>query len=177
MTESLVTTHHDSPVGRLTLVASDRGARAVLWPEDRPDRVRFAEPPVEADHPVLAEMARQLDEYFAGERREFDLPLDAEGTEFQRLAWDALRRIPYGATSTYAEQARAIGRPTAVRAVGSANGRNPLSIIVPCHRVVAADGGMGGFAGGLDTKRALLDLEASTLADRPSRPPANADVR
>jgi methylated-DNA-[protein]-cysteine S-methyltransferase len=110
--------------------------------------------------PLLAALAAQLNEYFAGERRVFDLPLAPAGTAFQQAAWRALLAIPYGQTRSYAEQARALGRPTASRAVGAANGRNPIAIVIPCHRVVAADGGLGGYAGGLAAKRALLALEA-----------------
>ncbi|MEM8902903.1 MAG: methylated-DNA--[protein]-cysteine S-methyltransferase [Actinomycetota bacterium] len=148
-----------SPVGELRLVASDVGLRAVLWPDEDDDRVRFDDDLVEADHPVLDAAASQLAEYFDGDRTEFDLPLDPHGTEFQVAAWKALAEIPYGETATYSEQAERIGRPTAVRAVGAANGRNPLSIVLPCHRVVGADGSLTGFAGGLDAKRLLLDHE------------------
>ena len=147
-----------SPVGELRLVASDVGLRAVLWP-DEDDRVHFDDELVEADHPILEAAATQLAEYFAGERTEFELPLDPQGTEFQVAAWKALAEIPYGETATYGEQAERIGRPSAVRAVGAANGRNPLSIVLPCHRVVGADGSLTGFAGGLDAKRLLLDHE------------------
>ncbi|MEO1060003.1 MAG: methylated-DNA--[protein]-cysteine S-methyltransferase [Actinomycetota bacterium] len=148
-----------SPVGELRLVASDVGLRAVLWPDEDDDRVSFDDDLVPHDHPILDAAAQQLGEYFAGERTEFDLPLDPHGTEFQVAAWKALAEIPYGETATYGEQAERIGRPTAVRAVGAANGRNPLSIVLPCHRVVGADGSLTGFAGGLDAKRTLLDLE------------------
>ena len=109
---------------------------------------------------VLDEAARQLDAYFAGDRREFDLPLRLYGTDFQAVVWRALREIPYGETRSYADVARRIGRPTAVRAVGHANGQNPLAIVVPCHRVIGADGSLTGYAGGLELKRALLELEA-----------------
>ncbi|MEM9609627.1 MAG: methylated-DNA--[protein]-cysteine S-methyltransferase [Actinomycetota bacterium] len=147
-----------SPIGELTAVASDVGLRAVLWPEDE-DRIRFDDELVEAEHPVLDATAVQLDEYFAGERTTFDLPLDLHGTDFQVAAWKALAEIPYGETVSYAEQAERIGRPTAVRAIGAANGKNPVSIVLPCHRVVGADGSLTGFAGGVDAKRALLDHE------------------
>ncbi len=110
---------------------------------------------------VLAACARQLTEYFAGERRSFDLPLGPAGTAFQRAVWEALAAIPYGELRSYRDIARAIGRPTAVRAVGAANGRNPLPIVVPCHRVVGSDGSLTGFAGGLDIKRRLLRLEGA----------------
>jgi methylated-DNA-[protein]-cysteine S-methyltransferase len=163
-TTTLQRTTMPSPVGELTLVASDAGLRAVLWPGDDPDRVRFAEPVEDApdggaDHPVLAAARLQLAEYFAGSRRRFDLPLDPVGSEFRLRAWEALATIPYGETATYGEQARSLGRPTAARAVGAAVGENPLSIIVPCHRVVGSDGSLVGFAGGLEAKSWLLDHE------------------
>jgi methylated-DNA-[protein]-cysteine S-methyltransferase len=110
---------------------------------------------------MLERTAEQLLEYFAGRRTRFELPLDLAGTEFQRLAWMALADIPYGTTRSYAEQALQIGRPTAIRAVGAANGRNPLPIVLPCHRLVASNGALIGFGGGLWRKRALLDLEAA----------------
>lgn len=158
-----------SPLGELTLVASERGLRELTWPERPGGTAPVEGPPVGDESPAVAvvfdEVVSQLDEYFAGDRTEFDVPLDTVGTEFQLRAWDALRLIPYGETRTYGEQARRIGSPTAVRAVGAANGRNPISIIVPCHRVVGSDGSLTGFGGGLDAKRYLLDLEtkAQTL--------------
>lgn len=109
----------------------------------------------------LPEVRRQLDEYLAGRRRDFDLPLDPRGTEFQRLCWDALRAIPYGETRSYSAQARAIGRPSAIRAVGRANHDNPIGVIIPCHRVLGADGSLTGYAGGLHMKEALLELEGA----------------
>ena len=115
---------------------------------------------------VLDEAAHQLEEYFAGTRTTFDLPLDLHGTTFQRAAWQALAEIPYGETRTYAEQAARLGRPAAARAVGAANGRNPLSIVLPCHRVIGSDGALRGFAGGLDVKAALLAFEQSAKHDR-----------
>ncbi len=150
----------DSPVGELTLVATDIGLRAVLWPNDEPKRVRLPFPIIEASgNAILRRTADQLREYFAGERIAFDLPLDLHGTEFQQLAWRSLASIPYGQTSTYGEQANRIGRPKAVRAIGAANSRNPVSIVLPCHRVVGADGSLTGFTGGLDAKRRLLEIE------------------
>ena len=115
----------------------------------------------EADHPLLDPLATQLDEYFAGARRDFDLPLAPEGTDFQRTVWHALARIPYGDTTSYAQLADTIGHPSAVRAVGAANGRNPIPIVQPCHRVIGADGALTGFGGGLPTKRFLLELEGA----------------
>lgn len=149
----------DSPVGRLTLVASDRGLAAILWEKDNPRRVPLGNVVESDSHPVLLETERQLQEYFAGTRRKFTLPLDFRGTEFQRRVWNALLTIPFGQTRSYAQIAQQIGCPAAVRAVGAANGRNPLSIIAPCHRVVGSNGQLTGFAGGLEVKAKLLSLE------------------
>ena len=148
-----------SPVGQLTLVASDAGLRAILWPAEKPGRVKLPEI-ISGEHAVLQATTAQLTEYFAGERREFDLPLDLHGTPFQVKVWRSLADILYGTTASYAEQADRLGAPKAVRAVGSANGRNPISIVLPCHRVVASNGSLAGFAGGLDAKRWLLDFES-----------------
>jgi methylated-DNA-[protein]-cysteine S-methyltransferase len=157
----------DSPLGPLTLVASDRGLRAVMWPDERIGRIGTDDLMIEdelvddASHPVLIATASQLEEYFDGSRTDFDLPLDLVGTDFQLACWFALDDIPYGQTRTYGEQASSVGRPTATRAVGAANGRNPVSIVLPCHRVIGADGSLTGFGGGLDAKRWLLDHEHS----------------
>jgi methylated-DNA-[protein]-cysteine S-methyltransferase len=151
----------DSPVGKLTLIATDEGLAAILWPNDRPRRVQITLDAEDASHPVLREAERQLREYFAGQRKAFALPLDMAGTAFQRQVWNALLTIPFGETRSYGDIARQIGSPRAVRAVGAANGRNPLSIIAPCHRVVGSSGSLTGFAGGLETKAQLLALEAS----------------
>lgn len=159
MTTRLFTTVTDSPVGPLTIVASDDGVRAVLWPDDDPQRVRLDDTTTDPGHPVVAAAVRQLEEYFDGSRTEFDVPIDPVGTDFQRAAWRALQTIPYGSTVTYGEQAERIGDRRKARAVGAANGRNPISIIVPCHRVVGAGGELTGFAGGVDTKAWLLDHE------------------
>jgi len=153
-----------SPVGTLTLVASEAALVAILWENDAPRRVRLPAPIERPDHPVLAETARQLAGYFAGERRAFDLPLDFRGTPFQKRVWAALLDIPFGETRSYADIARAIGAPAACRAVGAANGRNPISIVAPCHRVVGANGALTGFAGGLEAKRFLLRHEAGEAA-------------
>lgn len=165
----LVSSELDTPVGRLTVIASDTGVRAVLWDRDgEAERTRAAAagavPVAAADHPVLAAAVAQLQEYFAGTRQQFDLPLDVVGTDFQRDAWRALQTIPYGSTVSYGEQARRLGNPKAVRAVGAANGRNPVSIVVPCHRVVGSDGSLTGFAAGVDAKAWLLDHERRVLA-------------
>jgi methylated-DNA-[protein]-cysteine S-methyltransferase len=151
----------DSPVGKLTLIATDEGLAAILWPNDPPARVRIILDAEDASHSVLRETERQLREYFTGQRRQFTLPLDIAGTAFQRQVWDALLMIPFGETRSYGDIARQIGSPRAVRAVGAANGRNPLSIIAPCHRVIGSGGSLTGFAGGLETKAQLLALEAS----------------
>jgi len=158
----------DSPVGKLTLVATDEGLAAVLWENDRPSRVRLNLAAEEPQHPVLVQAERQLEEYFAGRRKRFSLKLDVSGTPFQRKVWNALLSIPFGETRSYAEIARQIGRPGAARAVGAANGKNPLSIVAPCHRVVGSTGALTGFAGGLDVKARLLALEG--LAIEPSTP-------
>lgn len=160
LTQRYYTTRFDSPVGALTLVASGAGLRAVLWPGDELGRVPLPSDMMNSDeHPILALTRSQLGEYFASDRAAFDIPLDLHGTNFQRSAWLALASIPYGCTASYAEQAVRIGRPNAVRAVGAANGRNPLSIILPCHRVVGIDGALVGYAAGLGAKRWLLEHE------------------
>ncbi|AQR74001.1 methylated-DNA--[protein]-cysteine S-methyltransferase [Sphingomonas sp. LM7] len=153
-----------SPVGTLTLVASDAGLRAVLWEKDRPGRVRIGDLEEAPDHPVLTEAERQLGDYFAGERTRFDVPLDFHGTDFQKSVWAALLTIPFGETRSYGAIARQIGRPSAARAVGAANGRNPISIIAPCHRVIGTTGALTGFAGGLAAKELLLGIERSSSA-------------
>jgi len=151
-----------SPVGRLTLVATDYGLAAILWENDRPGRVRLNIAAEVNDHPMLVETERQMEEYFAGQRTQFALTLDLSGTAFQRQVWNALLTIPFGEKRSYGQIARQIGHPSAVRAVGAANGRNPISIVVPCHRVVGATGALTGFAGGLDVKAHLLAFESSS---------------
>jgi methylated-DNA-[protein]-cysteine S-methyltransferase len=152
----------DSPVGPLMLVAGG-GALAGLYLNERaPAKVLAAigrGPGDGGEEPVFEEAARQLGEYFGGRRRSFDLPLALDGTAFQQTVWDALLGVGYGETVSYGQLADRIGRPTAARAVGLANGRNPVSIIVPCHRVVGSDGSLTGYGGGIDNKRRLLDLE------------------
>ena len=161
---SLFNTFMDSPVGRLKLVASDKGLAAVLWENDSPRRVPLTDLKEDANHPVLRKAEQQLREYFAGKRRSFSLPLDMQGTPFQKDVWQALLDIPFGETRSYGELARLLGRPSASRAVGAANGRNPLSIVVPCHRVIGTSGKLTGFAGGIETKAHLLDLERGDTA-------------
>jgi methylated-DNA-[protein]-cysteine S-methyltransferase len=149
-----------TPVGCLTLVAHDTALVAVLWENDDPKRVRIASSEEQADHPVLLQTGTQLNEYFEGKRQKFDLPLDFIGTDFQKQVWNALLNIPFGETRTYLEIATQIGNVKAVRAVGAANGKNPISIIAPCHRVIGANGKLIGFAGGLNNKKILLELES-----------------
>lgn len=150
----------ESPVGKLKLVASAIALLAVLWERERPNRVKLAMLQHDPQQPILIETERQLGEYFAGTRNQFDLPLEPAGTEFQKKVWRALREIPFGQTRSYLDLAKSIGSAKAVRAVGAANGKNPLSIVVPCHRIVGANGALTGFAGGLEAKAKLLALEA-----------------
>lgn len=152
-----------SPVGTLLVSASPKGVTSIEFVGGGA-RVRVAAGADPSAGRHVAAAVQQLDEYFAGRRREFDLALDLRGTPFQALAWQALLRIPFGATVTYGQQAAMIGRPTAARAVGSANGRNPVPIVVPCHRVLAAGSALGGYSSGLDVKRALLALEGVSVA-------------
>lgn len=148
-----------SPVGQLILVARETKLAAVLWENERLNRVRLGPLEEDSQHPVLKETERQLMEYFAGQRRRFELELDFAGTDFQVRVWQALLGIPFGETRSYRDIAIQIGQPTAVRAVGAANGRNPISIIAPCHRVIGTSGSLTGFAGGLAAKQLLLSLE------------------
>ncbi len=145
-----------SPLGRLRLFASDGGLCGVLM-NSQADPIATPAP----DDPILLRAAAQLREYFAGTRRDFDLPLRPHGTDFQQTVWKALSEIPYGVTRSYAQLAAAIGQPSACRAVGGANGKNPLGIVVPCHRVIGHKGALVGYAGGADNKRWLLAHESS----------------
>jgi methylated-DNA-[protein]-cysteine S-methyltransferase len=150
----------DSPVGTLTLVASQQGRlTAISWEND--DWNRMASDNMEEDNnnQVLLETERQLKEYFEGERQIFSLDLDFNGTEFQNMVWNALLSIPFGETRSYGDIARQIGNPNSVRAVGAANGKNPIPIVVPCHRVIGTSGKLVGFGGGLENKALLLSLE------------------
>lgn len=152
-----------SPIGVLTI----RGTRKAVTGIDLPGKVPAAAPRVKRRNPndvsgPVATAIAQLQEYFAGERRAFELPMELAGTDFQRDVWLALAEIPYGETISYAELASIVGRPTAFRAVGQANGSNPIPIVLPCHRVVASGGGIGGYGGGLAMKRSLLALEGRT---------------
>ena len=162
MNAKIYFTEFASPIGKLRLTGTGAALTGVFMETERHasaqsrDAVRDAAP--------LREARQQLDEYFGGERREFSLVLDADGTEFQRSVWRALRGIPYGATASYGDIAKRIRNPKAVRAVGLANGRNPISIIIPCHRVIGADGSLTGYGGGIERKRFLLALEESHAA-------------
>ncbi len=153
-----------SPVGKLRLVASANALVAVLWEQERPNRVKLDDMKFDPQQPILIEAERQLTEYFSGTRTEFELPLRPEGSEFQKKVWQALREIPFGKTRSYRDLAKAVGSAQAVRAVGAANGKNPLSIVVPCHRVIGANGSLTGFAAGLEVKAKLLALEAGRTA-------------
>ena len=167
---ALYSTTHRTPVGDLTLVASDRGLRAIHWPAPLTGGSTTDGANPRPDHPILRRTATQLDEYFAGRRQRFEIPLDLQGTPFQIAAWRALADIPFGGTATYGQQAAALGVPTAARAMGSANRVNPVCIVLPCHRVIGANGSLTGFAGGLGRKQWLLDHEASVLAVKMASP-------
>lgn len=155
-TQTLYTTM-DSPIGELLLVG-DGDTLSGLYMQDGRKPKRIAADWSESDAP-FADVRRQLEEYFAGERTTFEVKLAAEGAPFEREVWHALEEIPYGETVSYGEIARRVGQPTAARAVGTANGRNPIAVIVPCHRVIGADGSLTGYGGGLERKRLLLELE------------------
>ena len=156
---------YDSPLGELLIVASDLGLRAILWPlETEATRVKLGDY-TEGNNSVITQAVLELDEYFAGTRHDFDVAIDPVGTDFQKSVWTSLRDIGYAKTKSYGEQADQIGKPTAVRAVASANGKNPISIVVPCHRVIGANGSLTGFAGGLDSKRWLLNHELTNAGD------------
>ena len=154
----------EAPFGVVTVVGSGLGIRFVMFSNDahpKPlEKLHISDTEI---HDSVNDAITQLDEYFTGSRRDFDLPLDLRGTEFQVAAWRALADIPYGHTASYGQQAASIGRPKAVRAIGGANGRNPVAIVLPCHRIVGADGSLTGFGGGIAVKKWLLDHEQSTL--------------
>jgi methylated-DNA-[protein]-cysteine S-methyltransferase len=155
---------YQAPFGVVTVVGSDLGIRYVLFSDDahpKPlEQLRISDTAI---HDSVNNAITQLEEYFAGTRRDFELPLDLRGTEFQVAAWTALADIPYGHTASYGQQAASIGRPKAVRAIGGANGRNPVAIVLPCHRIVGADGSLTGFGGGIEVKKWLLDHEQGNL--------------
>jgi len=152
----------DSPIGEILLAGDDHGLHYIGFPEGK-GRI-LPQPDWTRSHTAFADAAQQLSEYFQGRRRSFDLKLSPHGTGFQLAVLQALQTIPYGETRSYADIARAVGKPNAVRAVGAANGRNPLPIVIPCHRVIGSNGSLTGFGGGLDTKRFLLDLERRNAA-------------
>ncbi|MFW1667115.1 methylated-DNA--[protein]-cysteine S-methyltransferase [Acinetobacter ursingii] len=152
-----------SPVGQLKLVANEQALVAILWDNENPKRVRLAELIEDVSHPILLNTQQQLSEYFLGQRKVFDIPIDFEGTDFQKKVWRALLTIPYGETRSYKQIAQQLGNEKAVRAVGAANGKNPISIIAPCHRVIGSGGALVGFAGGLDKKEILLRLELNNI--------------
>lgn len=159
----------DGPLGKLRLIADDNGLRGIYY-QDHKNVPNLATIP-SVEHPILIRARQQLAEYFAGERTVFDLPLSLHGTPFMQRVWEALAAIPFGETRTYGELARVIGVPKASRAVGRANGLNPVSIVLPCHRVVGSSGKLTGYAGGLDNKERLLRHEAEVLALRcPKKP-------
>ena len=149
----------DAPFGALTLVASDLGLRYVMFDHDAHPKPLQGLDIIDGSHPVLDRACAQVEEYLDGSRRAFDIPLDLVGTEFQVSAWRALADVPYGRTASYAQQAASIGRPKATRAIGAANGRNPVAVVLPCHRIIGADGSLTGFGGGLPVKTWLLDHE------------------
>lgn len=151
MDERLFRCRYASPLGELELTASEKGIYSLFF--NAPVRQETA------DHPLLRACSLQLEEYFSGKRKEFDLPLDLRGTDFQLSVWKQLLHIPFGETVSYLHIAKALGDPHATRAVGNANGKNPVSIIVPCHRVIGANGSLVGYGGGMDKKKALLTFE------------------
>jgi methylated-DNA-[protein]-cysteine S-methyltransferase len=159
--EQLSYTTVASPIGELLLVGDERALRGLYMQQGRrPARVDRRWRP---DESPFSETVGELREYFDGRRRQFETPLAMHGSEFERRVWEALREIPYGETVSYGELARSLGQPSAARAVGLANGRNPIAVIVPCHRVIGADGSLTGYGGGLERKRALLELEAGQV--------------
>ena len=149
----------NSPVGLLKIVVKNQTLVAILWDNEKIGRVRLDQMVEDKNDSFILEVEKQLNEYFCCHRKRFDLSIETEGTPFQQEVWKRLAQIPYGSTCSYKEIAQKIDRPKAVRAVGTAIGRNPISIVIPCHRVIASDGGLAGFAGGLDRKQVLLDLE------------------
>ncbi len=160
--ETLFYVRTPSPVGPLFLAASGRGLVRLEF-EARVQKLNASTIQLQESEAALAHYLRELDEYFAGKRRQFSFPLDLRGTEFQLSCWRALLAIPYGETRSYRDIAEAIGHPHAFRAVGMSNNRNPVAIVVPCHRVIASSGSLCGYGGGLDVKRKLLDLEQASL--------------
>ncbi|MGE3624183.1 MAG: methylated-DNA--[protein]-cysteine S-methyltransferase [Bdellovibrionales bacterium] len=152
-----------SPVGELKLIAGSKGLSAILWGNDDHERIRLGPCSENRNHPLLCTADKQLEDYFAGRLKKFSLRLDFAGTDFQKKVWAALLTIPFGETRSYGDIARQIGSPKAMRAVGAANGKNPISIVVPCHRVIDGNGRLSGFAGGLKAKAWLLALESRSV--------------
>lgn len=150
----------DSPIGKLGIVVSDSALVAILMETEKPGRIKLDSMRENKNHPLIQQTEKQLQEYFKCKRTIFDIPVAPQGTVFQKEVWKALQEIPYGTTLSYAQIAKKIKRPKAVRAVGTAIGKNPASIVIPCHRVIGANGHLTGFAGGLETKAALLKLES-----------------
>jgi methylated-DNA-[protein]-cysteine S-methyltransferase len=151
-----------SPIGRLGLLATDRGLAAVMW-EARLANIGELNAAEDSRHPILVEAARQFDQYFAGRRKKFELKLEFHGTDFQKRVWSELLKIPFGETRSYGEIAKRLGNVNAMRAVGGANGQNPIPIVAPCHRVIGASGDLVGFGGGLDVKAYLLNFERGAI--------------
>ncbi|MGZ3633505.1 MAG: methylated-DNA--[protein]-cysteine S-methyltransferase [Parachlamydiaceae bacterium] len=149
-----------SPVGILKIVVNDHALLAILWENEKLGRIRLDSMLEEHGNALILEAEKQLNDYFSRRRDAFNIPVETIGTPFQLKVWEALRKIPYGATCSYKDIALKIGHPKAVRAVGTAIGRNPISIMIPCHRVIASNGTLAGFAGGLDRKKMLLDIES-----------------
>jgi methylated-DNA-[protein]-cysteine S-methyltransferase len=163
MTARYVFTEIDTPTGKLNLIANETSLVGILWQTGDYSSAELRAARRDETHPVLMQAAKQLNEYFEAKRTTFDLPLEPHGTEFQKKVWMALREIPFGQTASYGQIARRIGMPTASRAVGAANGRNPLPIVVPCHRVIGSNGSLTEFGGGLENKSILLRLEGIEL--------------
>ncbi len=170
METTLDITFIETPLGTMTAGATRRGVCLLGYADGRHLELELRQlsralgaSPIKSDNPHLTMLRRQLEEYFRGERREFDIPLDIVGTPFQKEVWLGLSRIPYGCMVSYAQQAAALGRPSSVRAVANANGKNKISIVLPCHRVIGADGTLTGYGGGIERKRKLLELEAKYI--------------
>ena len=153
---------YQSPVGALTLIADQENLIAILWPEDGPHRVKIGRSKLNPHSKILGQTSKQLEEYFGQKRKVFDLPISFQGTDFQNQVWKELMQIPFGSTVSYLEMAKRVGSPKAMRAVGGASGKNPLSIVVPCHRVIGVSGKLTGFAGGIAAKKYLLEFEAKS---------------
>ena len=177
MNESAFFSYYRSPVGELLLTSNGEALTGLHLPRSDGSPAHLPDPGSRREDSAVREVRRQLDAYFAGELRAFDLRLLTAGTPFQRLAWEELGRIPFGTTISYAEQARRIGRPGASRAVGAANGRNPIAIIVPCHRVIGSSGTLTGYGGGLALKEWLLTHESTVLGGESARLPTRRKLQ